>query len=252
MKAFFTIIAASMLITNSFAQQSELPLPAKVAREQVIEYKGHTLSYSSAYVVSSWVAYKISNANVDKNATIKPKYLPDPQITTRSATKKDYKGGGYLMAQLCSYLDVMHIDGAVDESFYMSNIVPMKQAFHKYIWLKTDDLIRLWVKDKGEFIIYTGVITKDAPFGTFGKNKVTIPKNFYKIVYSKEHNEAVAFKFKNGMSSGSLKSYAMSVEKLQEITGNDFFPNMDEESKKQLISKVNYEFWDFTLEEELK
>lgn len=251
MRNLFSILLIGLTIGNLSAQVNELPLPAKMPREQLIEHKGHTLSYSSAYVVSSWVAYKMSNATVNKETDIKGKYLPDPEITTRSADKKDYKGGGYVMAQLCNYLDVMHIDGAVEETFYMSNIAAMKQTFYQHIWLKTDDLIRLWIADKGEFIIYSGVVTKDAPFGTFGKNKVSIPKNFYKVVYDAKNQEAIAFKFKNGMSSGTLKSYTMSVEELQEITGIDYFPNMNEEAKKKLISKVNYDFWDFTLEEEL-
>jgi len=251
MRILFSLFISATLLASTLAQSDNLPLPSEMPREQIIEHKGYTASYSSAYVVSSWVAYKVSNATVDKESKVKEKYMADPNVNTRSADKKDYKNSGYLMGQLCNYLDVMHIDGAVEETFYMSNVAPMKSAFHKHIWTKAEDLIRLWVAEKGELIVFTGVITKEAPFATIGKNKVTIPKTFYKVVYSPMHNKAVAFRFKNGVASGTIKSHSISVKKLEELCGIDFFPDMDETDKTELKKEVDYDFWNFVLEEEL-
>ncbi|HBH48276.1 MAG TPA: hypothetical protein DDX98_06535 [Bacteroidales bacterium] len=251
MKKVRVIVVLFLTLSALSAQVPQNMLPSKMAREQIIEHKAYTMSYSSSYVVPSWLAYKVTNPTVNKEATVKGKYIPDPKITTRAASKKDYKKSGYLMAQLCNYLDVMHIEGAAEETFYTSNIVPMKLAFYQHMWLKTEDLIRLWLRDKEAFYVFTGPITKDAPFPTIGSNKVSVPKHYYKVVYDPDNQEAIAFKFKNGMSSGSLKSYSMSVADLEKITEIDFFPGFDESLKERLKSKVNYEFWNFELEEEL-
>lgn len=251
MKSFIGIIIVAALFQLTNAQNSDLPVPSEIVREQIIKHKGFTVSYSSAYVLSTWVAYKVSNANVNKEAKPKAKYMADPNVTTRSADKKDYKDSGYIMGQFCSYLDVTHIDGAAEETFYMTNVAPMKSAFHKHIWTKSEDLIRLWVAEKGELIVYTGAITKEAPFPTIGKNKLAIPKNYYKVVYSPKDNKAVAFRFKNGIASGTLKSHSLSVEKLEELCGFDFFPTVDEELKKEMKKAVDYDYWNFVLEEEL-
>jgi endonuclease G, mitochondrial len=251
MNRFLALLAGLLLAYTALPQKTDVFLPSEMEREQIIHHKGFSLSYSSAYVLSTWVSYKVTNANVTKDDKMKGKYQPDPEISTRSATKKDYKDSGYLMAQLCNYADVSQIDGATEESFYMSNIVPMKLAYYQHIWLKTEDLIRLWLKGTDAFYIVAGVYTNEAPYPTIGENKVAIPKHFYKVVYDKVNNEAIAFKFKNGMSSGSLKSYTLSIDKLEEETNIDFFPELDDAIESKIEATVNYNFWNFELEDDL-
>ncbi len=233
------------LTAISIAQNTDLIIPSKIEREQVIHHNSYSLSYSSAYVMPWWVSYKITNANVDKSTQIKGKYIPNPQISTRSASKKDYKNSGYLMAQLANYLDLASIEGADDESFYMSNIVPMKPGFYKYIWLNSENLARLWLQNTDALYIICGPVNKDAPFSTFGDGKVSIVKRYYKIIYDAKNNKAIGFLFKNGNASGSLKSYSHSINKIEEETGLNFFPNLDAEKASALKNKVDYDFWKF-------
>lgn len=245
-----TLLSTLLLgvITISFAQNSDIIIPAKQTRETLIHHKTYSLSYNTSYVMPSWLSYKVTNSNVNKTSSIKGKYIPDPQISSRSASKKDYKDSGYLMGQLVNYLDVAHIEGATEESFYMSNIVPMKLAFHKHMWLKTEDLIRLWLRNTDELYIVCAPILKDGPFKTFGKGKVSNPKRYYKIVYDKQNNQAIGFIFKNGVSSGSLKSYSHSIEKIELETGINFFPELSEDEAKTLKSEVDYDFWKFEID----
>ncbi len=233
-----------------FSQQADVLLPSKMPRETLNHYKAFSYSYNTSYALPSWITYKVTQVDVDKEASVKAKYKEDPNISIRAANKKDYKDGGYLMAQLVNYLDVMHIDGASDESFYMTNIVPMKLAFYKYIWLTSEDLVRLWVKNMGEdlYVMVGPVIKADAPFPTMGANKVSIPGRYYKIVYDAKNQKAVGFVFKNGTSSGSMKSFAKTVDEIEELTGIDFMPDLDEETAKEVESKIDFDFWNFELE----
>lgn len=234
--------------TLLFAQKTDLIIPSKIEREQVIHHNSYSLSYSSAYVIPWWVSYKITNSDADNSSQIKGKYIEDPAITSRSASKKDYKDSGYLMAQLANYIDLAGIAGAKEESFYMSNIVPMKLAFHKHMWLKSEELARLWLKETDGLYIICGPVNKDAPFTTFGKGKVSVPKRYYKVIFDAKNNMAIGFLFKNGISSGSLKSYSHPVEKIEEETGINFFPDMKEEKAKTLKSEVDYDFWKFEID----
>ncbi len=251
MKKIFFLGISALMSQLLLAQTAGLMLPAQVEREQIIHHNGFSMSYSSAYVFSSWVAYNVTHSAVDKAAKVSPKYIPDPNVKTRSGEKKDYKDSGYEFAQLCNYLDVMHLEGASAQSFYMSNIVPMKLAFYTHMWLKTEDLIRMWLKDNQVFYIVAGPIAKDAPFTTLGENKVAVPKQYYKVVYDPQNQQTIAFRFRNGISSGSLKSYTLSVDKLEEETGLDFFPELEDELENKVESTVNYDFWNFDLEKDL-
>ena len=243
-KRTFACIISSLFIANLIAQNSDILIPSNLKREQVIHHQGFSLSYSSAFVLSSWVSYKVPTTTA-KLEKLKGKYVEDPQVSTRSASKKDYKNSGYLMAQIANTRDVIHTEGAKEESFYMTNIVPMKIAFHKHIWTKSENLVRIWAEEYGELLVVAGPILKEGPFPTIGSGKVSIPKNFFKVVYDSRSGEAIAFKFKNGISSGKLKGFSMSVAKLEELTGIDYFPDMDEEQKKKIKSTVNYDHWDF-------
>lgn len=252
MNRIILLYAVFIYSTGLKGQETDLILPSEMTRETIIHHKAYSFSYNSSYALPSWVTYKITKSQVNKEVKVKQKYKEDPLVAIRAANLKDYKGGGYLMGQLVSYLDVMQDEDAVKETFYMTNIVPMKLAFYHHIWLKTDDLIRLWVANKEGFYIFTGpVIKADAPFSTMGKNKISIPKRYYKIVFDAKNNKAVGFVFRNGSSSGTLKSYSTSVDEIEELTGIDFLPKLDENVSKEIESKVDYTFWNFELEEEL-
>jgi endonuclease G, mitochondrial len=235
-----------------YAQPADIKIPSPMAREVIVHHKGFSLSYNTSYAIPSWVSYKVTKAQVNKEASVKAKYKEDPEISIRAANKKDYKDGGYLMAQLVSYLDVLPIDGAAEETFYMSNIVPMKLAFYNHIWLKSEDLVRMWVADSdGLYVIVGPVIEADAPFPTMGANKVSIPERYYRIVYDEKNKKAVGFVFKNGSSSGSLKSYSKPVDEIEKLTGIDFFPELDEATSKEIENGIDYKFWNFGLEDKL-
>lgn len=239
-------LTATFLI--SYGQNTDVIIPSKISREQVIHEKAFSLSYSSAYVLPSWVSYKVTKADVDIEGAKPGKYTENPKVTTRSSSKKDYKGSAYIMAQVVSHLDVEHIEGAYEESFYMTNIVPMKRAFNEHIWLASDQLVRLWSKNTDGLYVISGPINKDAPFPTIGKNKLAIPKRYYKVVYDAKNEKAICFLFKNGIASGKLKGYTHPVSKIEAETGINFFPDMEDSKAKEIKSKVDYDFWLFELE----
>lgn len=242
------IILCTLVTPLVFGQQADILLPSEMSREQIIHHKGFSLSYNSSYVQPSWVAYKVTKAQVNRDDKVKAKYIPDPEVNTRSATKKDYKQGGYVMAQFVSYLDIKQIPGAVEESFYMTNITPMKLAFHNHIWLLTEELIRLWSASSTEGLyVVCGPILSDAPFPAMGDNNVSVPTRYYKVVYDPENKKAIGFIFRNGTSSGKLKAYAVSIDKVEQETGIDLFPSLDDDLEMQVESDFQAEDWDFEL-----
>ncbi len=242
--AIATLFFPACLLIN--AQKTDLLLPAKQPREQIIHHTAFSLSYNSSYVQPSWVSYKLTNAQVNREE-IKGKYKPDPQVDTRSADKKDYKEGGYIMAQFVNYFDVKHIEGAVEETFFMSNITPMKLAYYNHIWLKIEDLIRLWVSGtEGLYVVCGGILT-DAPFTAIGENHVNVPKRFYKAIYDPKNQKAIGFIFRNGMSSGKLNSYAVSIDEIEKEAGIDLFPALSDDLENKIESNTDFSNWNFEL-----
>lgn len=247
MNAKFLLFIPFFLFTEMRAQQADVMLPSKLDREQIIHHVGYSLSYNSSYLQPSWVAYKVTKALVNKDENVKGKYIPDPMINTRSASKKDYKQGGYIMAQFVNYLDVKQIPGAVEETFYMGNITPMKLAYYNHIWLKTEELIRLWTADTDGLYVVCGPILIEAPFPTIGDNNVSVPNHFYKAVFDAKNQKAIGFIFKNGMSSGKLQSFAVSIDEIERQTGIDLFPTLNDETEVILEAELDLSKWNFEL-----
>jgi endonuclease G, mitochondrial len=246
---FLSIVLLSGYIR---AQNTTMMLPSEMPREQIIHHKAFSMSYNSSYVLPSWVIYMVPNTAPDKSKEQSGKYKEDPAVTSRAANKKDYKDGGYIMAQFVNYYDVQSIEVATEETFYMTNIAPMKEGFYIHGWLKLEDLIRLWAANSNGYQVVCGPVLTDVPFPTLGEDKVAVPARFYKIVYDPTNQKAVGFILKNGSVPSKLKAIACSVDEIEKITGIDFFPQLDDSVESAMEATVDFDFWNFKLEEGLK
>ena len=230
------------------AQQYELP--AQTARDQIVKHTRFTVSYGEGYELASWVAWQLTPDQARATGTFKEKYNEDPAVTTGSSSTRDYKDAGFIMGQLAPPEDMFTSQTAVEETFLMSNAVPQKPAFNKYVWKANEKLLREWAKEGNTLYIAAGPVLADAPFGTFGPNKVSIPLRYYKVVLDVNGNRAIGFIFRNNASSGTQKSFATSVDELEKITGIDFFSALPDNIEETIESSTDFGKWNFkTLEQ---
>ena len=79
----------------------------------------------------------------------------------------------------------------------------------------------------------------------WSNNKVSVPEYYYKILLDIEKPEikAIAFLLKNERSSAPLKSFTVSIDYVEKLTGLDFFPGMPDEMEASLESEITPELW---------
>ena len=130
------------------------------------------------------------------------------------------------------------------ESFFMSNMSPQDPSFNRGIWRRLEETIREWGKSSEIFISTAGVLNIEN-LGSIGGNKVTIPSKYYKVIYSPKNNSMIGFLLSNKGSWSELKSFVVSVDSIESITGIDFFHELPNEIENGLESKVNSEDWKF-------
>ena len=86
-----------------------------------------------------------------------------------------------------------------------------------------EEQCRLWALDNGSLLIVTGpVITGDMK--RLGKNKVAIPKSFYKVLcyYTEKGYKGIGFLFENrDYKDNSLKSMVIPIDSVEKVTGID-------------------------------
>ncbi len=242
MKKIF-LFSAGLISAAAMAQQYELP--ATGAREQLVKHTLYALSYNENYELASWAAYQLTPEQAKATGTYKEKYNEDPLVTTGSASTKDYKDAGFIMGQLVPPEDMFNSIQAVEETFLTSNTVPHKPSFNKYVWKTMEKLIREWAKEGNTLYIATGPVLKDAPFGTFGQNKISIPTRYYKVVMDVRGERAVGFVMRSNVATGAPKAFAKSVDEVEKITGIDFFPQVSDEIEEKAESDSDFTKWNF-------
>lgn len=215
--------------------------------EEMIHREGYTLSYNSTYKIANWVAYKLTASEATSDETERSdKFFRDPDVSI-SAENGDYSRSGYDKGHMAPAADMKWSSKAMRECFYLSNICPQKPDLNRGIWKDLEEQCREWAAEKRSLWIVTGpVINSDLK--RLGKNRVGIPTEFYKvIVYSNGNSmEGIGFLFNNqGYKDRSLKKYPVSIDKVEEVTGIDFFYKLPDAVEKKIESKYNLSKWNF-------
>ena len=210
---------------------------------ETIRHKYYTLSYNEDHEQANWVHYRLNPTFLNATTPRINSFKVDPSVSTKSADLSDYKGSGYDRGHLAPAGDMKYSRESMIESFFMSNMSPQDPSFNRGIWRRLEEKIREWGKSSEIFISTAGVLNIKN-LGSIGGNKVTIPSKYYKVIYSPKNNSMIGFLLSNKGSSSELKSFVVSVDSIESITGIDFFHELPDEIENSLESKVNLEDWE--------
>ena len=228
---------------------SELPQLKRKRTEQIIQHEGYTVSYNADYRIANWVAYVLTDkeARSDK-AERQNKFVVDPLVKGASATNEDYTRTGYDRGHLAPAGDMKWSEKAMRESFYLSNITPQKPGLNRGIWKELEEQIRLWARENGAVLIATGPVIPDEELNRLGKNRVGVPRQFYKVLCMVVNNqlEGVGFLFENrDYGTTPLWQMMVPIDSVEQVTGIDFFPALPDDEERQMEATVHTDLWSF-------
>ena len=213
--------------------------------DQIIEHQMFTLNYVEQYEVAAWVAYFIRQDEIDRRLERENEFMPDPLVRTGSALSSDYSRSGYDRGHLCPAGDFNASRVTKKETFYMSNITPQEPYFNRGIWNDLEVKFRDWVNRDGDIFMVTGPVLRDG-LETIGRsNRIAVPEYFYKVAFCKADGKPkmIAFLMKNEPSNKSLKSFVVTVDEIEKLTGIDFFPKLPDNLENRLESKIATDDW---------
>ncbi|MCG9794131.1 DNA/RNA non-specific endonuclease [Flavobacterium algicola] len=211
---------------------------------QVVEHQFYTLSYNEEVEQAEWVAYELKSDYIINNDFKRPYFIEDPKVSTRSADWRNYKKSGYDKGHLCPAADMEFSLEAYNDTFYTSNISPQNHEFNGGIWNRLEQKVRYWAKKENGVIVITGGVLKNTS-KTIGNQKVAVPDYFYKIVFEDEvgKQKMIAFLMPNEKSDKSLYEFVVSVDRIEKLTGIDFFPNLDDKIENKLEMNTDSKLW---------
>lgn len=213
---------------------------------QIVKHNGYNLSYNEDHEQAEWVAYTLSKSDIQQIQRKRPYFIEDPKVRTKSASWKNYKKSGYDKGHLCPAGDKRYTKEAHDETFYTSNISPQKHDFNAGIWNKLEQKTRYWAKKYNHLYVVTGGVL-ESDLKTIGTERVSVPKEFYKVLldYTEPEIKAIAFLMPHKESKRPLYEYVISIDELEQKTGIDFFPELPDAIENKLEASSSYKNWSF-------
>ena len=77
-----------------------------------------------------------------------------------------------------------------------------------------------------------------------GANKVGVPDAFFKVVLCLQGQpKAIGFIFPNIGTHHELDEYVVTVDEVEQITGFDFFHNLEDEIENAVEASANLKLW---------
>ena len=225
--------------------QEALAIPYCEDETQIHYYTGFALLYAEEHEQASWVAYLLTDDEVNGTIGRTDNFRSDKHIATGSASLSDYRGSGFDRGHLAPAGDMKWSKDAMSESFYMSNMSPQEPGFNRGIWKKLEE----WVRDQAEFneeiYVVTGPILTDGSYDKIGGNGVSVPNQYYKVIldYKEPEIKAIGFILPNAASKLPVSSFAVTVDYVENITGLDFFYLLDDSVEGLLESEVDIKVW---------
>ena len=213
---------------------------------QVVKHQYYTLSYNEVHEQAEWVAYELKKSYIKNNDFKRPFFIADAKVTTGSADWRNYKNTNYDKGHLCAAGDMEFALDAYNDTFFTSNISPQVRNFNNGVWNRLEQKVRYWaVKYDGVYVVTGGVL--ESSLLTIGKEKVSVPKVFYKILVanSGDNLRMIGFLVPNLESNAPLYSFVVSVDYIEKMTGIDFFPQLNDKIENQLEKNNDYKNWSF-------
>lgn len=232
---------------HKLSEGAEIPQLKNGQIEQIIRHEAYTVSYNENFKIPNWVAYKLT-AEMIRNASVKRhnRFIPDPQVKKgATALNEDYTRTGYDRGHMVPAGDMRWSEKVMRETFYFSNICPQDRGLNSGVWNDLESTVRVWAKEHETIYVICGpVIEKELK--RLGKNRVGVPLMFYKVVCDPEKAQAIGFLFENrDYKQTSPRDLAVSVDRVEEVTGIDFFPQFPDKIEKKMEANFDPEFWSF-------
>lgn len=235
----------------------DITIPSTVSNQRV-DYDAMTVYFNPQKHIPNCVVYELSATEVSQ--------ADAPEVQKRSEYKFEadpnvrgcpdwweYKRSVYDRGHMAPAMDMRWAEEPMRQCFLMTNICPQDHDLNGGEWRKLEEAIHRWAKTEKQLIVITGPILSPK-METIGgeRNAVAVPERFFKIVYSTTSKRAIAFVFKNENTTASWRSFAVTVDEVERMTGYDFLPALPDDVENTAEAKQNIKQWPSVKDRELR
>ncbi len=216
-----------------------------------------------------WSAFRWDRTNSVGYTGRTEAWSEDPLIPTQyRTTLADHSSNGHDRGHIMGSADRQMSVEANNQTFYLSNMQPQLSGFNSRrnesygysIWYNLENRLRNTYNTNTFrdtlYVVKGGTIDQNNYTWAQGRGqKLVVPKYFFMALLRKKNAlktqggyDAVAFWMEHKENTSSkpdmqFKKYAVSIDRLEELTGIDFFCNLPDEIENKVENHVDYSIW---------
>jgi endonuclease G len=187
----------------------------------VLKHTNYTSHFSKSKKYPVMVEWWETKAKVGCPTPLprKDNFKPDPLLPVETNIGNDYVGSGldrgHLMPAKSNQCQTQAVQ---DECFYYSNMAAQTHRLNAGDWKSLETLTRDIAVKQDSVHIWAGNVGEIRRIG-----KVAVPKQCWKVVYTKKSNEWMAFLFENDQSKpDGINNNKVDLSDIEKLTGLKF------------------------------
>lgn len=208
----------------------------KLAKNSVpMCFQGFSLNYSGVSKTPIWVAEHLTPQRLSTKIAREDHFHEETRLPLKLRSQlADYRGSGYDRGHMAPNGDMSDKASQFD-SFSLANISPQTPENNQNTWREIEESLRSMVKKyKTDAYVVTGPIYAQQKVKTIKVgHSVLVPSHFYKAVYFPQIGMASAYLSANDRS---MSAKVISICELEEKTGINIFPRLEENQKRQVFA----------------
>ena len=223
-----------------------MELPVISATDEIIRHDNYVICYNREMYIPNWVAYELTSKEIEGNEERGDRmFSMDPKYRKTQAMREDYYDSGWTKGHMAPAADFRWSASAMDETFYLTNVCPQNERLNGKDWEYLERQVRGWAGRYGKVWVVTGPIVGENKYGRIGERGVVVPDSFFKAVLIEKKGKyySIAFVMDNDSKRYYLEDCAVSVNYLEEMTGIDFFPALDDSIEDKIEGQLRPSEW---------
>jgi len=225
----------------------DVKLPEQLTNETV-RYKYMTVYFNKDYRVPNCVAYELTSTMTSmadsREAENRANYQFERDRNVNGCPDWwEYKESGYTRGHMAPAMDMRWNKTAMEQCFLMTNICPQLDEMNDGEWRHVEEAVHKWSRTADRLIIFTGPIFSDDMERIGKHDDIVVPERFFKVVYSPNHNRAIAFVMENKYMPNSWTNYATTIDEVEQLTGYNFLSTLEDKVENVIESKENIKDW---------
>ena len=244
------IRANSGLSFKGLPQSQSLINPATSVK--TLPSQAFTVGYSDRRGNPLWVVYKLKPVPANTPILKRPSHFATDKRAGNKVSHGDYDKSGYDRGHMAPNYAISALYGkqAQAETFVMTNVTPQRPNLNRKIWQRLEEVeVKYFTRLAPTVWVTTGTVFDNAIETLKTAHNVEIPDAFYKVYAMQSGGKTYLLAFlmpQTVKGNEPLDRYLVTVDKIEELTGLDFFHELEDNEENALEAALNPAPWHLT------